>query len=168
MNEQTTLDKRWADRFLPQIKRILGEYLIGEAPFQEDAQRNTDLIVLRLDPVRIACRIRRNEYLSYQDEFTIRSGRPSGQKTELSKVIEGWGDYFFYGFSDAAETSLVRWTLADLRVFRLRFAMSLQANAGAVPGKEKPNQDGSSVFRVFKWRDFPDNFIVASNAKIPT
>lgn len=165
MNEQTALDKRWADRFLPQIKRILGEHLIGEAPFLEDAERNTDLIVLRLDPVRVACRVRRNSYLlNYSDEFTIRSGRPSGQKTELSKVIEGWGDYFFYGFSDAAEVTLERWTLADLRVFRLWFAMRLQADAGTIPGREKPNQDGSSVFRAFRWRDLPTNFVVASSA----
>ena len=100
-------DKRWSDRFLPEIKRILGEHLISEPPIEEDAERNTDLMVLRLDAVRIGCRVRKYEYLKqYGDEFTIRAGRPTGAKTELTKIIEGWGNYFFYGFSDepVAET----------------------------------------------------------------
>ena len=57
-------DKRWSDRFLPEIKRILGEHLIAEPPVEEDAERNTDLIVLRLDAVRIACRVRKFQYLA--------------------------------------------------------------------------------------------------------
>ena len=72
-------DKRWSDRFLPEIKRILGEYLIGEPREAEDIERNTDLIVLKMEAVRIACRIRKYEYLlQYPGEFTIRAARPSG------------------------------------------------------------------------------------------
>ena len=60
---------------------------------KEDAERNTDLIVLKLDAVRIACRVRNHEYITrYGDEFTIRAERPSGVKTELAKIIDGWGD----------------------------------------------------------------------------
>ena len=103
------LDKRWADRFLPEIKRILGEHLIGEPPEEEDQEHNTDLMVLKMDAVRVACRVRRNQYIDrYGDEFTIRAGRPNGSKTELTKIVEGWGDYFFYGFSDENETALSR------------------------------------------------------------
>ena len=66
-------DKRWSDRFLPEIKQILGLYLIDEPPIEEDMQRNTDLTVLRLNAVRVACRIRKYEYfLNYGDEITIR------------------------------------------------------------------------------------------------
>lgn len=166
MNQQTAADKKWSDRFLPQVKRVLGEYLIGEAPFEEDRDRNTDLIVLRLDPVRVGCRIRRNSYLQrWPDEFTIRSDRPSGQKTELAKIVEGWGDYFFYGFSDASETVLERWTLADLRVFRLWFNTEIVKNKGAVPGQAQPNKDGSSSFRAFKWCNLPPQFIVAASQR---
>jgi len=156
-------NKLWSDRFLPEIKRILGAYLIGEAPQQEDAERNTDLIVLRMEPVRIACRVRRTKYMQdYGDEFTIRSDLPSGTKTELAKIIEGYGDYLFYGFGDDKNNRLTAYTLADLRIFRVAFMHKLaKLEADTLPGRFKKNHDGSSSFRVFRWSEFPSEMIVA-------
>lgn len=157
------VDKQWSDRFLPEIKAILGTHLIGEPPAEEDAERNTDLIVLRMEAVRIACRVRQFEYLArYGDEFTIRADRPSGAKTELTKIVEGWGDYFFYGFSDEGAEHLARWTLGSLNVFRLWFMRSLAAMpAGTFPGARRHNGDGSSSFLVFRIRDLPREFVIA-------
>lgn len=155
-------DKRWSDRFLFEIKAHLGVHLIGEPPMEEDAERNTDLMVLRMEAVRIGCRIRRYKYLSrYSDGFTIRAGRPSGVKTELTKIIEGWGDYFFYGFSNNDESGLSAWTIADLKVFRIWFNRQLYINK-KMPGDYKPNIDGSSNFIAFRWAELPSDFIVAS------
>jgi len=143
-----TADKRWSDKFLPQIKRILGEQLIGEPPLEEDQEHGTDLIVLKMDAVRVACRVRRHEYLArYGDEFTIRKGRPNGTKTELTKIIEGWGDFFFYGFSNEQETDLAQWLLGDLKALRLFINRNLCA--GKKPWIEKGNADGSSDFACF-------------------
>lgn len=155
-------DKRWSDRFLPQIKGILGQHLIGEPPIEEDAERNTDLMVLRMEAVRIGCRVRKNDFFErYPDEFTIRAGRPSGVKTELSKIIEGWGDYFFYGFANAEETVLCAWTLADMKVFRLHYNRLLASmDRGKTPGVTKYNGDQSSSFVAFRWIDFPPQMIV--------
>jgi hypothetical protein len=156
-------DKRWSDRFLPEIKGILGQHLIGEPPAEEDAERNTDLMVLRMEAVRIGCRIRKNQYLErYGNEFTIRAGRPSGVKTELTKIIEGWGDYFFYGFACPAERRLVRWALADMKVFRAAYMRKLAASGpGCVPGMGKRNLDNSSSFVAFRWVDFPPEMMIA-------
>jgi hypothetical protein len=156
-------DKRWSDRFLPEIKRVIGEYLIAEPPVEEDAERNTDLMVLRLDAIRIGCRVRKHSYLSrYGDQFTIRAGRPSGVKTELTKIIEGWGDYFFYGFSDAEERCLAKWILGDMRAFRLYLNRELAA--GRKPWIEQENRDASSNFRCFYYARIP-GFLVADNDK---
>ncbi|MDO8588387.1 MAG: hypothetical protein Q7T82_15270 [Armatimonadota bacterium] len=155
-------DKAQSDRLIPELKRICGEYLIGEAPEEDDAERNTDLIVLKLAAVRIACRIRTHEYMeAYGGEFTIRSSRPTGTKTELAKIIEGWGDYFLYGFSDAAGRILAAWMLGDLKVFRHWFASQLVKNKGNIPGTECANKDGSSLFRAFRIDALPSNFIKA-------
>lgn len=155
-------DKRWSDRFLPEIKRNLGEYLIGEPPVEEDQERNTDLIVLRMEAIRIGCRVRKYGYLErYGEEFTIRAGRPSGIKTELTKIIEGWGNYFFYGFSDEKELCLAKWFLCDLNVFRWWFNRRLIIDKGNVPGISKNNTDNSSFFLAFKISEFPENFIIA-------
>lgn len=153
-------DKRWSDRFIPEIKRILGEHLIGESTEEEDGRHNTDLIVLKLEAVRIACRIRRHEYFDrYPDEFTIRSGRPSGVETELTKVVAGWGDYFFYGFSDEREVGLRAWSLCDLKVFRLWFNRCLYSKKHE--WQERANGDNSSTFHAFKLSALPPGFIVA-------
>lgn len=155
-----TEDKRWSDRFLPEIKSALGLHLIGEPPVEEDAERNTDLMVLRMDAVRVGCRIRRHNYLArYGDGFTIRAGRPSGVKTELTKIIEGWGDYFFYGFSDAQERRLAKWTLADLKVFRLWINREI-LRTGRMPGDRRANHDGSSELIGFYWADLPPEFVI--------
>ena len=155
-------DKRWSDRFLPEIKRILGELLIAEAPTEEDRDHNTDLIVLRMDSVRIACRIRRYEYLlTYPNDITIRRSRPSGKKSELSKIIEGWGNYMFYGFADRAEKELAQWRVLSLNAFRLWLGRSLVKNH-RLPGTQKMNHDGSSDFIAFPVADMPRSVVVES------
>lgn len=155
-------DKRWSDRFLYEIKGYIGQTLIGEPPAEEDRERNTDLVVLRLDAVRIACRIRKYDQIRYRDEFTIRSGRPSGVKTELTKIIEGWGDYFFYGFSDEVEEQLALWLIGDLKAFRIWYSRQLVLRDGKPPGVRQNNRDNSSSFHAFRWADIP-GFVIAGN-----
>lgn len=162
MSRQWQTDKQWSDRFLTEVKRTLGEYLIGEPPVVEDQERNTDLVVLKMQAVRIACRIRTASYYQrYGDEFTIRRSRPSGAKTELAKLIEGWGDYLFYGFSTEDADALQAWTLADLSVFRGWYARELYR--GNKPGESRNNHDNSSGFFAFKWSDLPPEFVIGSN-----
>lgn len=160
-------DKRWSDRFIPEIKRHLGEFLIGEPHPDEDALRNTDLTVLRLDTVRIGCRVRTNDaFMSWPDEFTIRTSRPSGVDTELTKIIEGWGDYLFYAFCDPDERVLVRWTLVDLKRFRVWYMRELtRLEPGEYPGFKQRNRDGSSDFHAFNLNAMPSDLVAASSWK---
>lgn len=163
-------DKRWSDRFIPEITSILGQALIGPAPVEEDVHRNTDLMVLKMDNVRIGCRVRRNEYLRYKDEFTIRIDRPSGNKTEFAKIIEGYGDYFFYGICDEYETNLECYALCDLSVFRIECFKKCYKSAtgcwGQMPWKEiKQNHDHSADFAVFGYDDFPEEFVVTKGPR---
>lgn len=155
-------DKAWSDFFLKEIKGIIGQQFICEAPELEDQCRNTDLIVFRMDSIRIGCRIRRENWIHKNDEFTIRSGRPSGVKTEFSKIIEGWGDYFFYGFGSNDGSRLLSWKIGDLKPFRLYLMRHMAANNGNLPGVKINNFDGSSCFRVYKWADI-DGMLIASS-----
>jgi hypothetical protein len=154
-------DFDWQRGLIPEMKRVCANYLIGEAPAEEDQQHNTDLIVLKLDPVRVACRLRRNSYLErWPDEFTIRAGRPSGALTELQKILSGWGDYIFYGFASADETRLAAWMLGDLKMFRLWHSQQLLA-IGKPPGVGQRNGDGSSTFRAYRIGELPERFVIA-------
>lgn len=154
-------DFEWGRQFIPELKQIIGVHLIGEAPFEDDAKHATDLIVLRLEAVRIACRIRRHQYLEpYGDEFTIRTDRPSGADTELAKLISGYGDYIIYGFAGEDDSPpLAAWVLGDLRVFRLWFMRELVRLKGASPGDHKINLDGTR-FAAFRISSLPAEFVV--------
>ena len=129
-------------------------------------------MVLKMDPVRIGCRVRRPVsadgyecFKLHSDEFTIRAGRPSGVKTELTKVIEGWGDYFFYAFADYDHKYLMKWSLCNLKVFRVWFNRQIIANKGKLPGDKIPNRDGSSFFMAYVFSDLPDDFVIANNCE---
>lgn len=160
MRPDVSRDFDYGRQYLPAIRPICGQYLIAEAPFEEDAERATDLIVLRFDAVRIACRIRRPDYLArYPNDFTIRCERSSGADTELGKILAGWGDYMFYGFgSPDGPGFLAAWLLGDLTVFRSWWAKELWH--GRRPGRKVPNGDGT-FFRAFDVGALPDEFVVA-------
>lgn len=154
--------KAWSDRFIPEIKRILGEHLIQVPDIAEDRLRNTDLITFCMPgEVRIACRVRKYRYLQkYPDEFTLRCSVPSGRKTELAKLLKGWGDYIFYGFSNPEETDLAAWLIGDLGIFR-QWHQQYRATHQRWPGQMKRNPDGSSHFLAFGIHDVDPKFIVA-------
>ncbi len=155
-------DFQYGLRFMPHVKRILGEHLISEAPMTEDMNRNTDLMVLTLGAVRIACRVRRRQFYDrYPDDVTVRASRPSGAQTEFHKMLSGWGDYFLYGFADDDDECLHAWTLIDLKQFRLWVLTHAVTLAGQLPGYEVSNRDGT-VFRVFAVSDLPCGVIVVS------
>lgn len=159
-------DKGWSDRFVPHIKMWLADFILTPAPIEIDQQQATDLMVFVARDVRIACRIRRPRYIErYQNEFTIRCDRPSGKKTELDKIISGWGDYLFYGFADPTQTFLAYARLIDLKVFREEYSKHLRRRANGLPSHlawgKAPNEDGSSEFLWFKVDvGFPDALIV--------
>lgn len=161
MSEVIERAKRQQRHLIPQVAQAIAPYLIVEAPAEEDRRHNTDLIVLRLDAIRVACRIRDVKYLSqYGDEFTIRSRRPNGTETELAKILAGWGDYIFYGFASPDYQRLIAWFLGDLNIFRLWHHRYLRDNHGEIPGERVPNVDGSSDFRAYRISDLPGDFIV--------
>jgi hypothetical protein len=145
-------DKRWSDQYIPAIKRAVGPHVLVEACVDDDQRRNTDLIVLRADSIRIGCRVRTSGYFArFPHDITIRSGRPSGTKTEMTKIIEGWGDLFFYGHAHPHMSGeLVAWylvSLTDLRVWLFRELWN-----GRRPATRE-NADGSSDFVTIDVRE---------------
>lgn len=154
-------DRKWSDKFVPQLKQIIADLLIVEAPQEEDMQRNTDLVVFTVRALRVACRVRRYQYLlKWPNDFTIREGRPSGAKAELTKIVEGWGDYFVYAFADEQEQGLCAWRVIDLSQFRIWFMRSLVRLNGKSPGDQNGNGDGSSWFRAFDTAQLPNGIVI--------
>jgi hypothetical protein len=163
-------DKGWADQFMPDIKSVLGRHLLGEASLAEDAKHATDLVVLQMKDLRIAVRMRRRKYAEnqyYVGQFTIRTERRSGAKTELAKLIEGWGDYYFYGFEGLHDGQLGIWHLIDLKEFRLGYMRLLvDCERGTFPGEQIKNPDGGSSGCGFSYEWFSPALVVASGCGI--
>jgi hypothetical protein len=102
-------------------------------------------------------------YPKYRDQFTIRKSRPSGIKSELDKILEGWGDYFFYGFG-SNDGHIYDYKLCDLSVFRDFYSLMASISPpGYSLGEIKKNGDRSSVFEVFEYACFPSGFVIASS-----
>lgn len=160
------LDKKWSDRFLPEIKEILGRKFIGEIP-KEDKEHNTDLMIINSSNLRVSCRVRSFDYYKkFKHEFTIHSERETLAKTEFEKIMMGWGDVFFYGFSDKEEEKLLAWALIDLRVFRhYIFYKNLEIKKTNhlfldLERDKIPNPNGSGFFLSFKYKDFPKELVI--------
>jgi hypothetical protein len=154
-------DKRQTDPYLPLVKAICGAYIIGEAPLEEDRDRNTDLMVLTVGGMRIGVRLRSPHYWNkrykgtwMREEFTMRDSRPRGGTTEWDKMLEGFGDYFFYGFRTEDPPHLWGFGLLSLGEFRT-WVLQYYRQWHAWPGRQLPNGDGSSTFRAIRWDHIP-------------
>lgn len=146
-------DREWSDLMIPQIKQIVGPFLLEAASFDVDAKQATDLIVFTARDMRIAARVRRPGYADrYPYEFTIRCKRDSGAETELSKIVNGWGDWLFYGHANVTNW-IERWWLIDLHAFRAGLIRS-SMNGTPIKYHDKSNGDGTH-FKSFDLRSFP-------------
>ena len=150
-------DRLWSDAHIDQVKQIVGPHLVECSPFEIDTKEATDLIVLQNKFVRIACRLRRPGYeRQYAREFTIRSDRSSGVRTELAKIIDGWGNWFFYGHVHE-RGHIHLWWLLDLAIFRA----TLIRRSDHVRCHTKPNRDGTTTFLAYEIDSFPKSLVIA-------
>lgn len=148
-------DKSWSDRFIGPIKTIVGPFLLGESTLDEDRNKATDLIVLRGRDTMIAARIRRPGFsVKYPNQFTIRSQRDSGATTELEKIVNGFGDWMFYGHAvDNCSDLIAPWWIIDLNAFRAQ----LIRNRWEIQYGQQPNYDGTyfTWFNITTFRSKP-------------
>lgn len=171
--------RAWSDRYIPEIKKIIGPLLLVEAPEQKDRKEATDLIILTARNLDIACRVRKPKYYEeYPFEFTIRKAALNGGKTEWDKIREGFGHWMFYGF--AADESdpkqgFLAWYVIDLNILRATMIdFSAWSLTRATPRPPRPfcsldrtNGDNSALrgydLRTFMRRDI----LIASSCDIP-
>lgn len=159
-------DRAWSDAYIPALRNVVGPLLLDEAPLERDMRQATDLIVLTARDMRIACRVRRPGYANrFPWQFTIRSQRDSGSTTEITKIIDGWGDWLVYSHAlNDPMPILDRWMVIDLAVFRATLIRADHLRPRR--NRQVPNGDGT-YFLPYDVRDFPDQLIVASSHRIP-
>jgi hypothetical protein len=161
-------NRAWSDQFIPAIKAVVGPHLLVEASFEVDTQQAADLVVMRADNVTIACRVRRPGYaLDFPWDFTIRAKLDNGHKTEFSKIIDGWGDWMFYGHA-GSEASLSRWFIVDLHKFRAELIRDQYRSEPVLPDPRRPIPNGDGTyFLAYDVRCFRTGIVIASSHQIP-
>lgn len=160
-----TENRKWSDKFLDSIINILSlrlaSKIIVPSTDKEDMEHNSDLMTLKMDSIRIACRVREYRYYvnkKYRHQFTMRCELPSGRDTEFQKMMGGWGDYYFYGFVDKEEQFICKWIIGDLGVFR----DGIKDGSIFTPTDKIPNWlSDMTRFYAFSEMDMPDNFFIA-------
>ena len=158
-------DRRWSDKFIPAIRMIVGPRLVSITPDEIDCKQAADLMVFTARDMKIAARVRRPGFADrYPYQFTIRARRDSGADTELSKIVNGWGDWLFYGHSDDEEKHFALWWLIDLHALRA----ALIRDRSNLKYGDKPNGDGT-YFKWFDLRSFPEHpsILVAGSDHLP-
>lgn len=158
-------DRAWSDQYIPHMKQIIGPHLLVESSFDVDTKRASDLVLMQAASLMIACRVRRPGYADrYPNQFTLRYARDSGVETEYSKVVNGWGDWMFYGHADKDEAGKInRWMLINLRHFRAQLINDHSRRT--IRNGITPNGDGTH-FRWFDAKSFaqtPPLLIAESN-----
>lgn len=144
-------DKAFSNRLLPEIEQCLRQGLEYKGPIgRRQGKQFADMLILELGSDRVGCRIRRFHQWKYSHQFTIRTKRPQGHQTELDRILDGWCDYYFYGFADESEKRLHAWKLCRFRVFRERMTSS----------EHRINPDQSSEFNAYNWDSFPGSFVL--------
>jgi len=170
-------DKKKTDAFGLILKHIIAENLIVEGNVIQDQSENTDYLFVVPGRCRIASRLRL-DLLSYfnvdagalwGDQFTIRSGRPSGAHTELQKIIaEEKGDIFLYAWgTQEPEMAVPAYVFIDLRIFRQWYNGQLYdiyaypTLSQGRPWTEHTNPLDRTQFLSIKLTDLPPKAILA-------
>lgn len=156
-------DFHWQERFrghFSEIARLVCQVEVA-AP-EDDWKRNTDFILtMKKASLTISARARRAKYSKlYADTFSIRLRRESGARTEMAKLLDGYGDILIYGFeSKPGSDRLYPWLLADLDTLR-------QYIRDGGRYEPKPNGDGTTA-AYFYLADMAPEFIVESEGIPP-
>lgn len=166
-------EREWSDQFIPEVKKIVGQYLLKTADFRQDTTEATDLIVLCAEGLRIAVRMRRpGAAEKFPFDFTIRRWLANGCPTEMHKIVDGWGDWLFYGHARALDSNeICRWWIVNLHALR-----SHMIRYGKAAGKPVtlPNSNDGGMTRLtafnlqhFKAHPLVPAILIAGSHEIP-
>jgi len=140
----------WQAQYIDEVIRLIAPHIITVSRPEVDKNENGDLELAFPRNGTVSVRLRTPRYARYAGDITFRSRSKNGGYTELSKLIDGYGDYFFYGHvSDNGQ--LWFWHLLSLNSVRAAFTRYPRL----LRRDENKNPDGTR-FLVFKpEEDFP-------------
>lgn len=141
MSVITNSIKELNDKYFNSIKRILiknahifSEFI--EATPKQDMEDGFDSI-FRFNDIKIPIRIRKYVFAEKYRDVTIRSKARYGSRTEIDKIRDGYGDYYFYAWENKDSTSIYCYLIFDIKKF---ISANIVNNPSA---SDIPNGDGT-------------------------
>jgi len=143
-----TFETNWnfSEKYIHNIAEILRANAmhivdIEVATPEDDMKHATDLKIT-IKGGDIAVRIRRSKW-SYRD-ITIRAYK-NGNRTEIDKLRDGYGDWYLYAWEASDQNSLAEWVLIDINKARELFLQERPI---------KMNNDQTSGFIAYSIDEF--------------
>ena len=161
------VDWEWSDAHLEEVIDILKAnsmhmLSIKLATPDEDMSRSTDL-VMTVEGGNVAVRVRRQKYHSTFRDLTIRAWRSSGVKTELQKIIDGFGRWYLYAWAD--DNGIIDWLLVDLNklrgsdLFDRPYIINKDNTTGFIAIKDSELKEAGCLIAERTAANLPDRFI---------
>ena len=151
-------DRAWEKRNMPILVSALERLYKGKidmAGLNDDRNHGTDMFWRRsMGTFRLACRIRKPEFLKYRGDFTIREDRPhTGHTTEIEKIRKkDWADLYVYGFSDGHQ--MLHWSIFRMSEFNPEAPFKYMPGFGPRDGQD-------TVTRIYRIQDQPKDFLMS-------
>lgn len=157
--------------YRPEVKRIIRQNLssflvvLEVAPIEIDMKEVGDFVV-NSNHGHIASRIRRPD-VTWRD-LTIRTRSRNGGITELEKIRQGLGKWYFYGWADGkmpyGNGKLKDWMFIDLDIFRT------SGLAFCDDRSEIPNKDEKTAFYAYSDNEliYSDCLVARHNSRLDT
>lgn len=153
---------QWQSRFADQVVRIIAPYLIQVSRPHVDKNENGDFEISFPKNGTVGCRLRTPECAKYAGDVTFRTRSKYGGRTEINKVIEGYGDFFFYGHVNDDDV-IWHWYLLDFASLRAIFIRKPRL----LHKEQKANPDGT-MFIPFDAENELTSSIIAKSREEPS
>tara|TARA_R100001015_G_C4606364_1_gene161437 strand:+ start:786 stop:1283 length:498 start_codon:yes stop_codon:yes gene_type:complete len=149
MNEYRHLEIKFKNKIKEHFNKAIPNFLnelsvVKLSNTEEDTKFSFDLIFEM--NVKLSVRIRENKYKLWND-LTIRS-KNKGYKTELHKIIDGKGQFYFYAYMTEDENNLEKIYICDVKTIRNLYKKNTY-------NKERYNGDGTALIG-FNFKDIEE------------
>ena len=110
----------WQKRFIPEVVNLIAPHLIQVSSHEVDCNEAGDLVIRFPRNGTVAVRLRKPSASRYVGEMTLRSKTRYNNTSEVTKIVDGFADFYFYGHVDDAE-NIWHWYLLDCQKMRAEF-----------------------------------------------
>ena len=152
----------WQQQYIPAVVQTVAPFLIHVSTPAVDRQEAGDLMLSFPRNGTIAVRLRTPEAAKFAGDITLRSRTRNNMPSEVTKIVEGKADFYFYGHVNEQE-EIWHWYFLDCNKMRAEFIRRPDILRKAF-GRQIQNPDGTQFIAINVERDLKRAVIHHENA----